>query len=227
MTEWLENPLLVFAIALLAVSLVFFALGSAALRRRRPFRFASHLLLALLMLSLGGLFATVAVATQGYRALTREEVAVVVTTRPTGPQRFDAAFHFPDGREASYSLAGDEFYVDAHILKWKPVANLVGLHTGYELDRVAGRYLDLEDERGAVRTVFSLGRERPVSLFKLRRRYALLAPLLDAEYGSATFVPAGELARYEVRVSTSGLMVRRTRGNGRSGGLGTAEALPR
>ena len=147
MTEWLENPLLVFAIAFVAVSLVFFALGTAALRRRRPFRFASHLLLALLMLSLGGLFATVAVATQGYRALTREEVAVVVTTRPTGPQRFDAAFRFPDGREASYSLAGDEFYVDAHILKWKPVANLVGLHTGYELDRVAGRYLDLEDER--------------------------------------------------------------------------------
>jgi hypothetical protein len=214
MTEWLEDPLLVFAIAFAALSLGFFALGSAALRRRRPFRFASHLLLALLMLALGGLFATVSVSTQGYRSLTREEVAVVVTTRPTGPQRFDAAFRFPDGREASFALAGDEFYVDAHILKWKPVANLVGLHTGYELDRVAGRYLDLEDERGAARTVFALSRERPVSLFKLRRRFALLEPLLDAEYGSATFVPAGEPARYEVRVSTTGLMVRRAPGNG-------------
>ena len=219
MTEWLVNPVFAMALAFAALSLAFFARGGAALRRGRPFRFGSHLLLALLMLALGGLFGTVAVSTQGYRALTREEVAVVVTTRPTGPQRFDAAFRFPDGREASYSLAGDEFSVDAHILKWKPVANLVGLHTSYELDRVAGRYLDLEDERGAVRTVFALGRERPVSLFKLRRRYAVLAPLLDAEYGSATFVPAGEPARYEVRVSTTGLMVRRARGDGRSGGF--------
>jgi hypothetical protein len=219
MTGWLADPLLVLAIAFAAVGLGFFGLGSAALRRRRPFRFASHLLLALLMLALGGLFATVSVSTQGYRALVREEVAFVVTTRPTGPQRFDAAFRFPDGREASYALAGDEFYVDAHILKWKPAANLVGLHTGYELGRVAGRYLELEDERGAARTVFELSREHPVSLFKLRRRFDLLAPLLDAEYGSATFVPAGEPARYEVRVSTTGLMVRRAPGNGRPGGI--------
>ncbi len=218
MSEWIESPLLVLAIAFAAVSLALFALGGAALRRRRPFRMASHVLLALLMLSLGGLFATVAVATHGYRTLTREEVAVLVTTRPTGPQRFDAVFRFPDGRETRFALAGDEFYVDAHILKWKPVANLIGLHTAYELDRVAGRYLDLEDERSADRTVFALGRERPVSLFKLRRRYGLLAALFDAEYGSATFVPAGEPARYEVRVSTPGLLVRRALGNGRPDG---------
>jgi len=35
----------------------------------------------------------------------------------------------------------------------------------------------------------------------------LFAPLLDAEYGSASFVPAGE-RRIEVRVSTSGLLIR-------------------
>ena len=78
------------------------------------------------------------------------------------------------------------FYVDAHVLKWKPAVNMLGLHTAYELDRVAGRYDDIERERTANRTVYSLTPERSVDLFGLRQRYAFLSPLLDAEYGSGT-----------------------------------------
>jgi len=36
----------------------------------------------------------------------------------------------------------------------------------------------------------------------------MLAPLLDAEYGSASFVPANGGKVYEVRVTTSGLIIR-------------------
>ena len=46
-------------------------------------------------------------------------------------------------------MAGDQIYVDAHILKWTPAANLIGLHTAYELDRVAGRYDNIEQEWAA------------------------------------------------------------------------------
>jgi hypothetical protein len=148
------------------------------------------------------------VATQGYRAFTREEPAAVIETRPTGPQRFEARITTPDGRSATYALAGDELYVDAHILKWKPLANLVGVHTAYELDRVAGRYADLADEQGKPRTVFSLAAEKRVDLFALRRRFAWLDPLVDATYGSATFIAAREPGRFEVLVSTTGLLVR-------------------
>jgi hypothetical protein len=47
-----------------------------------------------------------------------------------------------------------------------------------------------------------------VDLFGLRKRYAFLAPLLDAEYGSGTFVPVRRRAEFEVRVSTTGLLIR-------------------
>jgi hypothetical protein len=36
-----------------------------------------------------------------------------------------------------------------------------------------------------------------------------LAPVFDAEYGSATFVPVTGPAELEVRVSTSGLLIRK------------------
>ena len=166
--------------------------------------------MGLLLLSLGVLAGAVSVGMQGYRALTREDLAARIVVQPIGPQLFSATVHIPGRPETSYyELAGDALYVDAHILKWHPMANVVGLHTAYELDRIAGRYDDLERERTAPRTVHSLAPpDRWVDLFALRTRYAALAPALDAEYGSGTFVRVTEPAEFEVRVSTTGLLVR-------------------
>lgn len=199
------------AVAFAAASLVLLVAAIAALRRRHPVAGATGTLLALALGSLAGALATVAVAASGYRALTREEVALRVTTRPTGPQTFEARLRFPDGRQQRHVLGGDEFYVDARILKWHPWANLLGLHTTYELDRIAGRYADLDDERDKPRTLYALGADRPVDAFELRRRFEWLAPLVDAEYGSATFTAADRPAEYEVLVSTTGLLVREAR----------------
>ena len=200
--------LLVAASVCTVLGLAFLLLARGASRRRRWQRAVVAGLGGLLLVTLGALFATVSLSIRGYRALTHEEVAATVRTFPTGPQRFRARVSYPDGREEIFDLSGDAIYVDAHILKWRPWVNLLGLHTAYELDRVAGRYRAIEQERSAVRTVHSLGRERPVDLFGLRQRYEFLAPLLDAEYGSATFVPVTRPAELELRVSTSGLLIR-------------------
>jgi hypothetical protein len=198
------------------VAVLFAVLGVAmliaagtALRRRRPLRSTMRLLWALAFLAGAAASGAIALGVQGYRALTHEEIAAMVRTEPLGPNRFQAQFRFPDGREVAYTLSGDELYVDARILKWRPWANIFGLHTAYELDRVAGRYQDLAQEQQQPRTVQSLAADREVDLFKLRRRYVLLSPLLDAEYGSATFAAADMPAQYEVRVSTTGLLIRK------------------
>jgi hypothetical protein len=191
------------------LGLLFLVTGALALRRGKLLGTALDLAAALLLIATGALCGTIAVATRGYDTLTREEVAVVVEVEPSGARRFQARFSFPDGRERRFGLAGDALYVDAHILKWKPIANLLGLHTAYELDRVAGRYASLDDERTLPRSVFSLGVDKPVDLFDLRTRFSLLRFLVDAEYGSASFVVADEPASFEVRVSTTGLLIRR------------------
>ncbi len=67
----------------------------------------------------------------------------------------------------------------------------------------------LQDEQLRPRTVFALADDKLVDMFQLRRRFPLLKPLVDAEYGSATFMLASERARFEVRVSTTGLLIRR------------------
>nr|PZM99024.1 MAG: hypothetical protein DIU74_12985 [Pseudomonadota bacterium] len=194
---------------------IFGALGAplflaalVALVRLKPFRVIVRGLAAALLLALGLLLGTLAIGIQGYRALTHEEVAARIDVQPVAPKRFTATFHFPDGATRTYEIAGDAIYVDAHILKWKPVANFMGLHTAYELDRVGGRYAALEEERNAERSLYALRADKPVDLFELRRRYSFLEPLLDAEYGSASFVPVSEAGQFELRVSTSGLLIR-------------------
>jgi hypothetical protein len=196
------------AITLAALGAILVGAGIGALVRRRPMRFTVRVLAGLLLLSLGTLAGVVASGTQGYRALTREDVVAHVVVLPQGAQRFKATLRYRDGGEQTFALAGDEIYIDAHIIKWKPPANLFGLHTAYELDRVGGRYREIEQERTAPRTVHALAHDRLVDLFGLRQRYAVLSALFDAEYGSATFVPVTRPALLEVRVSTSGLLVR-------------------
>lgn len=193
-----------------AVSLVLLLVFLHSARRSRV---ASSLIAGLASLAAGlsaALSLAVLVGTRGYRALTHEETAALVWTVPDTGQSFAAHVQFPDGSVRTFQLTGDELYLDAHILKWQPIVNLLGLHTDYELDRIGGRYLDLEEEQSMPRTVYSLAQPKPFDLFDLRRSVSLLAPLVDAEYGSATFVTAAdEVTVWELRVSTSGLLIRR------------------
>jgi hypothetical protein len=209
-TMTLSNPLIVVTVLFALLGLVFLIMTVAALKKRKAFGTAMNFVIALLMISLAALFGTLIIAIQGYHALTREELAAIVNVEPTGGQKFIARFSLPDGGEKAFSLSGDQLYIDAHILKWKPLANIFGLHTSYELDRVAGRYAILNEETTKVHTVYSLSKDRSVDLFDLRRRFAILNPLLDAEYGSATFINSNSAEEFRVMVSTTGLLIRKT-----------------
>lgn len=200
--------LLAIAAGFALVSLLFLRLTWTAARKKRWMGTAGRGGGAALCLSLAALAATLAVSTQGYRALTGEEVALTVTVTPTGEQRFNARAVFPDGRDTTVVVHGDQLMVDAHILKWHYWANVFGLTTEYEIDRMQGRYIDIDDERDRERSVHGLSTEKPADLFELVQRYTILAPLVDTEYGSATFIDVTEPARFEVLVSTTGLLIR-------------------
>src|SRR2546421_9576486 len=205
----MPEPLVLVMAAFALLSVVLLVSALVAVRKRRWMGMGMALVLALLSLALAALAATISLATRGYQALTRETVAATVTTRPSGAERFVATFTFPDGRREDYELAGNALYVDAHIVKWHPLANILGLHTAYQLARVSGRYDKLEDEQVKPRRMFALSPARPVDMFQLARSLAFLGRVVvDTEYGSATFVSAREPTELELRVSTSGLLFR-------------------
>jgi hypothetical protein len=203
-----SSPYFLSASALVILGILFSFTAFVALIRAHIASFTVQTLLGLSFLAFGALSGMIAFGIQGYQTLTREETAARLSVSPIAPQRFAAIFRYPDGRVSNFIIAGDEIYIDAHILKWQPLANLIGLHTAYELDRVGGRYRDIEQERTSERTIHSLSQEKPVNLFQLRQLHTILSLLLDAKYGSATFVPVTHTAELELRVSTTGLLIR-------------------
>src|SRR6267142_6839213 len=208
LTQASSLPWILGAAVLLSLGLILIVAGLTALFGLHPLRFMTRTLLGLLLISLGVLEGTITIGIQGYRALTQEDLAARISVRPYAPQRFTAKLLFPDGHEENYSISGDEIYVDARILKWHVLANMLGLTTAYELDRIGGRYREVGQERSAPRSLYPLGKEKPVDVFALTKRYPFLEHFVDATYGSAAFVPVGEPAELDLRVSTTGLLIR-------------------
>lgn len=200
--------LAIVASAVGAVGIGLAALAWRSLRRRRWSAGAVASLSGLVLLLLGMLGWGVVLGTRGYRALTREEVAASVTTRSTGPRSFRAVVERPDARPDTFRIAGDQLYVDAHVLKWQPWVNVLGVHTGYRLTRIGGRYRSLEAERDAERTVYGLSEAPPLDLLEVVDRLPVVGRVVDVTFGSGAFVPADDGGRYEVRVTTSGLLIR-------------------
>jgi hypothetical protein len=205
----MSETLVIVAILCGLVGLI--CLGGAVwtLNKKKLLGTVFFVLLAVIAFLKAALFGTISISIHGYHALTKEELAATVKIEPTGAQAFTARFILPDGSEKTFSLAGDQIYVDARILKWKPIVNILGLHTVYELDRVSGRYESLDDERAKPHAVFALSQEKTLDLFSLRRRFAILSHLVDAEYGSASFVGSTQEEELRVLVSTTGMLIRR------------------
>jgi hypothetical protein len=107
-----------------------------------------------------------------------------------------------------FMLYGDDWQLDARVLKWKGWANLLGLDAQYRLERISGRYRDIEQERRDERTVYALSQNPGLDLWELSNRYRRWLPFVDAMYGSATYLPMAETARYEVKMTQTGLIAR-------------------
>jgi hypothetical protein len=203
------SPLLVLTLAPLLIALVLLGYALGAARRGRWGGAVSRLLTVVVLLLVAGLFGAISLATHGFRVFTEEAVAATVEIRNLEPQLFNALFTFPDGRQSEFQIMGDQLYVDAQIIKWHPLATAVGLRTAYQLERVGGRYLLLDYEQTRPRTVYALAQATPLNLSDLVSRFTPLTALIDAEYGSATFVPVEDGARFAIMVSHTGLLARR------------------
>src|SRR5438132_63520 len=143
-----------------------------------------------------------------YSRLTHEQPALEARFTRVGPQQFDALLTYPSGESKLFSLQGDEWQVDARILKWRAIGNVLGFDTAYRLERIGGRFSDVDRERAGPRTVYALHPPPRVDAWTLFRGYHEYIPWVDALYGSATYLPMTDGALYRVNVSQDGLIAR-------------------
>jgi hypothetical protein len=190
------------------VGLLFLVAAGRASRTRRYGACAFHGLSSLALFLAAAVIALLGLNLLTYDRLTREQPAVRARFARAAEQQFNATLVYPSGEVQGFVLRGDEWQIDARVLKWRGIANILSFDTAYRLERISGRYKDLDRERTAARTVYALHPPERVDTWALLRTWHEYFPWADALYGSATFLPMADGAAYEVTVSQSGLVAR-------------------
>jgi hypothetical protein len=200
---WVKVAIIVFAV----LGVILFILGIQRVWRRRVLMGSLEGLVGLLLLAVAALMAAISINLYTYDRLTHESKIAEISFQVIGPQHFGAVVTLKNKGEI-LDLRGDEWQIDARVLKWRGMAVLIGFDTLYRLDRLSGRYRDITQERTGLRTVHSLSEEQGLDLWMIGRRYAHWIPWVDAVYGSATYMPMVDGASYTVSVSSTGLLAR-------------------
>lgn len=184
------------------------AAGLRRLWRRRLVLGGTGVLFGVVLLAAALLLGGLALNLHTYRRLTAEQEVAELYFQGLGPQYYRAQLRYPTGQSQTFELRGDEWQLDARILKWHGFANLLGLDTLYRLERLSGRYGDLAQERSAPRSVHALARDPGLDLWAVAQRTGRWFPWVDTLYGGAAYLPMADGARFTVSVTASGLVAR-------------------
>jgi len=178
-------------------------------RARRRFACAHRGAWLLVFVLLAILFAGSGLALRGYGLLTAEAPVATVQARQLGPQWFGVRMEFPDGSHRSVDLRGDEWQLDAHVIKWAPRAVALGAQPLFRVDRLSGRYRDATQAGATLPTIVALDADSVVDLWRLKQNFPRWLPWIDADYGSAAFLPLVDGGTYKVTISPLGGLVAR------------------
>ena len=97
-----------------------------------------------------------------------------------------------------YVLYGDQWQIDARVVRWKLPALMAGVPPLYRLERLSGRYGDAAREAAATRSVHSLDDWPAPDLGSLKKSFPNWFPFVDVQFGSGAYMPLFDGARYQV-----------------------------
>lgn len=186
--------------------------GQASIRHARArrglralLRFAWMTVFLLIGLLAGG----AGLALRGYRLMTRETQVATISARQITPQEFAVRADFPDGSHTSGALLGDQWQLDARVIKWSPRAVLLGAQPLFRVERLSGRYRDTAQAQAAPPSIIALGGDSIIDLWQVKRHFPQWLPWIDADYGSAAYLPLLDGARYNVTINPLGGLIAR------------------
>ncbi len=190
------------------IALLFFAAMLRNSRRGRLLRATGSLAGGVSSAAVAGIALLLMWSYLSYERLTAEQPVGVIEFTRSGPDEYSARLMLEGRLDRIVTLAGDEWQLDARIVTWKPPATIFGLEPVYQLERLSGRYSDVLRERRETRTVHDLLDERPLDLWQVARRFPALMPGVDAYYGTATYLPMADGARFRLTLSRDALIAR-------------------
>jgi len=178
-------------------------------RRRRPVRATRSLAGGTVSACAGGASIMLAFSYFGYLQLVDEQLIGRIKFTESAPEQYVARLMLEDeDRDRMFEILGDEWQMDARVITWKPPMTMLGLDPIFQLDRLSGRYAEVEEELTKNRSVHALSEPITLDVWQFARKYPKLMPGVDAHYGTATYLPMAHGAIFEVTMTRTGLIAR-------------------
>jgi lysylphosphatidylglycerol synthetase-like protein (DUF2156 family) len=159
--------------------------------------------MSLLMLAAGACLSLLDVLS--YQQLMEEVPIATISVFSRADQQYDLTIATVDGVEQRFEIYGDQWQLDARLLTWIGPLAALGNKPLYRLDRISGRYVSLEQARNARQSIFELERSGYVDIWQLVKNIPFW---IDANYGSAVYMPMENGAVFAVHLTAKGMNVR-------------------
>jgi hypothetical protein len=203
------NLLLIASTVFTLITLYFLFSMFRHARRRRPVRATRSLAGGAVSACAGGASIMLAFSYFGYFQLVDEQLVGQIKFTESAPEQFEARLMLEgEQHDRMFEILGDEWQMDARVITWKPPMTLLGLDPIYQLDRLSGRYAEVEEELSKNRSVHALSEPMTMDAWQFARKYPKLMPGVDAHYGTATYLPMANGAVFEVTMTRTGLIAR-------------------
>jgi hypothetical protein len=161
------------------------------------------------LLALGTLVALTAYDVYSYKQVLQEQVIATINFDKIEDQHYFAVLADKDGKEQHVEMRGDQWQLDARIVKWQGYLSTFGIKPAFRLERLSGRYYDIEQETTAKRTAHAVHNSLyGMDIWRIFNEHPDWFPVIDAVYGSATYLPMKDGALFEISLSNTGLVAR-------------------
>ena len=122
--------------------------------------------------------------------------------------RFIATLTVANGLARRYELRGDQWQIDARVIKWDDTAAQLGLRPLYQFERLSGRYSTATAQNSEEQTANELLVKKGVDVWMLANKFKQFLPFIDASYGSSAYQVMQNGLKFEIALSNSGLVTR-------------------
>jgi hypothetical protein len=137
-----------------------------------------------------------------YNSLTKENIiATIQFDKIQNKQQTYIAhlYSYDNSKIGDYKIYGDQWRIDSNFFKMKYWANIFGIDSKYALNRLEGRYKNIEDENNKKNISYSIEEHKIIYIFDL---------FIDIQYGSSVYKEIDINKKYIILKTPTGLIVR-------------------
>lgn len=143
-----------------------------------------------------------------YQEIPSDKPLLMLSAQAEGAQRYRVNI-IEGAVERNFLLDGDLWQLDVRQLKWKGLADLIGLNQGYRLEVLSGRFLSIEQQELAQFTHVELAKSLyGADFWKGLRNFNKDLFVVEANALRVNYLPIADGAVYSVSLTPTGLLAK-------------------